>query len=35
VMEKYGFTAAHVAEKAVEVVAGLPARLAALQLTRA
>jgi len=32
VMEKYGFTAANVAAKAVEVVEGLPARLAALGL---
>ena len=32
VMEKYGFTAANVAAKAAEVVAGLPARLAALGL---
>jgi transketolase len=35
VMEKYGFTAANVAAKAVEVVEGLPARLAAHGLRRA
>ena len=35
VMEKYGFTAAHVAERAAEVVLGLPARLAALGLKKA
>jgi transketolase len=34
VLEKYGFTAANVAAKAVEVVAALPARLAALGLHR-
>jgi transketolase len=34
VMEKYGFTAANVAAKAVEVVEGLPARLAAQGLAR-
>jgi transketolase len=35
VMEKYGFTAANVAEKAVAVVQGLAARLAASGLVRA
>ncbi len=35
VMEKYGFTAANVAAKAVEVVEALPARLAAAGLRRA
>jgi transketolase len=35
VMEKYGFTAANVAAKAAEVVAALPARLAANGLRRA
>ena len=35
VLEKYGFTAANVAAKAVEVVEGLPARLAALGLRKA
>ncbi|HEX9188244.1 MAG TPA: transketolase [Vicinamibacteria bacterium] len=35
VMEKYGFTAANVAARAEEVVAGLPARLAALGLKKA
>jgi transketolase len=34
VMEKYGFTAANVAAKAVEVVEALPGRLAALGLKR-
>ncbi len=33
-MEKYGFTAANVAAKAVEVVEQLPARLAALGLAK-
>jgi transketolase len=35
VMEKYGFTAANVAEKAAEVVAGLPGELAARGLGKA
>jgi transketolase len=35
VMEKYGFTAANVAERAAEVVRGLPARLVALGLKKA
>ena len=35
VLEEYGFTAANVAAKAVEVVEGLPARLAALGLRKA
>jgi transketolase len=35
VMERYGFTAAAVAAKAVEVVEGVPARLLALGLRRA
>jgi transketolase len=35
VMEKYGFTAAHVAERAADVVLGLPARLAAFGLKKA
>jgi len=35
VMEKYGFTAANVAAKAVEVIESLPARLAAQGLSRA
>ena len=35
VMEKYGFTADNVAAKAAEVVAQLPARLAALGLKKA
>jgi transketolase len=35
VMEKYGFTAANVAAKAVEVVEQLPARIAALGLKKA
>jgi transketolase len=35
VMEKYGFTAANVAERAAEVLEGLPARLAALGLGKA
>ncbi|HSD27568.1 MAG TPA: transketolase C-terminal domain-containing protein, partial [Vicinamibacteria bacterium] len=34
VMEKYGFTSENVAAKAVEVLEGLPAGLAALGLTR-
>jgi transketolase len=34
VLEKFGFTAANVAAKAVEVVEGLPARLASLGLAR-
>jgi transketolase len=35
VMEKYGFTAANVADKAAEVVAQLPQRLAAQGLRKA
>jgi transketolase len=35
VMEKYGFTAANVAAKAVEVIEGLPARLTTAGLKRA
>jgi len=35
VMEKYGFTAANVAERAAEVVLGLPSRLAAFGLKKA